>query len=122
LGSPFDTGGLPLGPAPETRRHCGQHLNLVQPNEWVETVVCRRAAVNPFMLPKDALKVFVRFEVAVSRLARLIGFQASPGVVWRWVQEAGRRAIEELEKCLEKAFDARKSASRSGPTLNDTEG
>ena len=48
-----------------------------------------------------ALVVFVPFETAATLLRLLSGVQTSPGAVWLWVQEAGQRAMERLQRELE---------------------
>lgn len=59
-----------------------------------------------------ALAVFVPFETAAALLNRLHGIIVSPGAVWLWVQEAGQRMMEELQREL----DALDLPTRSGPT------
>lgn len=48
------------------------------------------------------LAVFVPFETASGLLAQLTGVERSPGTLWKWVQEAGQRAMRQLDEELER--------------------
>jgi hypothetical protein len=52
-----------------------------------------------------ALAVFVPFEVATTLLGMITGIHVSAGAIWQWVQEAGGKAMEDLEHRLDKALD-----------------
>ena len=47
-----------------------------------------------------ALAIFVPFETVTALLGLLSGVRVSAGAVWLWVQEAGQRAMERLEREL----------------------
>ncbi|RMD62392.1 ISKra4 family transposase [Candidatus Parcubacteria bacterium] len=48
-----------------------------------------------------ALAVFVPFTVAAVLLHLLTGAMVSPGAIWQWVQSAGHRARQDLDRQLE---------------------
>ncbi len=48
-----------------------------------------------------ALAVFVPFETVAALLHLLSGIRVSAGAVWLWVQEAGQRAMQRLERELQ---------------------
>jgi len=62
-------------------------------------------AINELKLVTSALAVFVPFEVASTLLWMLTGVNVSAGAIWQWVQEAGQRAMQNLEHQLEKLAD-----------------
>lgn len=47
------------------------------------------------------LAIFVPYEIASKLLLLLTGVSVSPMTIWKWVQDAGRRAMEHVEKELE---------------------
>ena len=58
-----------------------------------------------------ALAVFVLFETAVALLNRLLALPISPSAIWHWVQEAGERAMQRLQRELEQLADGRPPAA-----------
>jgi hypothetical protein len=53
----------------------------------------------------SALAVFVPVEVASTLLRMLTGVNVSAAAIWQWVQEAGQKAMQNLEHQLEKLAD-----------------
>jgi hypothetical protein len=49
-----------------------------------------------------ALAVFIPFEISAKLLEMIAQEWVSPAGIWRWVQEAGHRAMEQLDRQLQR--------------------
>lgn len=67
-----------------------------------------------------ALAVFVPFEISAKLLEMIVQVCVSPTGIWHWVRESGHRAMEQLDRQLEKLADGEEPYEESmESTLSD---
>jgi hypothetical protein len=81
-----------------------RHKQVV-PLDQALSILPHQQASHELRLVACALAVFVPFEAASTLLGMLTGIPVSAGAIWQRVQEAGRKAMKDLEHRLEKALD-----------------